>query len=151
MAKFIRYALATFCFAASVGCLALWWRSFTTPDRIELLGPGFLSTGPLEIETIASFAAVGVLPDRASINFGLWEDATVREKVGRVYGRLLGVVYFSLWFPVFLFALAAVAAIHVGRRFTLRSSLVAVTVVAMLLGMVVALYDVNSVAIRRGQ
>ena len=25
MAKFIRYALATVCFVASVGCMALWW------------------------------------------------------------------------------------------------------------------------------
>ena len=27
MMRLLRYALATFCFAASVGCLALWWRS----------------------------------------------------------------------------------------------------------------------------
>jgi hypothetical protein len=28
MAKYIRYAIAAVFFAASVGCLGLWWRSF---------------------------------------------------------------------------------------------------------------------------
>ena len=35
MIRFIRYSLAAVCFAASVGCLALWWRSITTYDRVE--------------------------------------------------------------------------------------------------------------------
>ena len=35
MAKFIRYALATVCFAASVGCLALWWRSLNLARVID--------------------------------------------------------------------------------------------------------------------
>jgi hypothetical protein len=34
MTKFIRYALATVCFAASVGCLALWWRSMSRVERL---------------------------------------------------------------------------------------------------------------------
>ena len=32
MLKALRYALATFCFAASVGCLALWGRSEVVRD-----------------------------------------------------------------------------------------------------------------------
>jgi hypothetical protein len=39
MAKLIRYTLAAICLAASVGCMALWWRSLTTLDRTT--GPCF--------------------------------------------------------------------------------------------------------------
>jgi hypothetical protein len=48
-------------------------------------------------------------------------------------------VFFPLWFPAVTFALAGVGTLRLGRRFTLRSALIATTVVAGLLGMVVAL------------
>jgi hypothetical protein len=48
-------------------------------------------------------------------------------------------MYFPIWFPALVFALAAGAAIRLGRQFTLRSALVGMSVVAALLGMVVAL------------
>jgi hypothetical protein len=34
MLNYIRYTLAALCLAASVGCLALWWRSITTYDSV---------------------------------------------------------------------------------------------------------------------
>ncbi len=37
MMSYIRYALALLCFAASVGCLALWWRMSSQPRVITLL------------------------------------------------------------------------------------------------------------------
>jgi hypothetical protein len=49
------------------------------------------------------------------------------------------IVHFPLWYPALIFALAGVAAMRLGRRFTLRSAIIATTVVAGLLGMVVAL------------
>jgi hypothetical protein len=57
--------------------------------------------------------------------------------VSKTYGGG-AVFYFPLWYPALVFALAAVAAIRIGR-FTLRSPLVGTSVVAALLGMVVAL------------
>jgi hypothetical protein len=44
-----------------------------------------------------------------------------------------------LWYPALIFALAGVASLTLGRRFTLRSAIIATTVVAGLLGMAVAL------------
>ena len=46
-------------------------------------------------------------------------------------------VFFPLWYPAF--ALAAVGVLRLGQRFTLRSAIIATTVVAGLLGMAVAL------------
>jgi hypothetical protein len=48
-------------------------------------------------------------------------------------------VSFPLWYPALIFALAGVASIRIGRRFTLRSAIIATTVVAGLLGMVVGM------------
>jgi hypothetical protein len=60
-------------------------------------------------------------------------------KHGGQFGRNSDSIYFPLWYPTLVFALAAVAAIRVGRRFTLRSTLIATAIVAALLGMVAAL------------
>ena len=48
-------------------------------------------------------------------------------------------VFFPLWYPALTFALAGVAALRLGRRFTLRSAIIATTVVAAILGMAVGL------------
>ncbi|WP_145430030.1 hypothetical protein [Lacipirellula limnantheis] len=54
-------------------------------------------------------------------------------------GRYRSAVYFPLWYPALIFALAGVGTLRLGRRFTIRSAIVATTVVAGLLGMAVAL------------
>jgi hypothetical protein len=143
MAKVIRYALATICFAASVGCLALWRRS----DK--LLAVTYLGIN-LEFEVATDFGFASVYmnegsPSRQSSTWELteldaWETPWFADELdeGR-FGREGNAVYFPLWYPVLVFALAAVAAMRVGRRFTLRSTLIATTIVAALLGMVVAL------------
>ncbi len=46
---------------------------------------------------------------------------------------------FPLWYAALVFVLAGVGALRLGRRFTLRSVSIATTVVAGLMGMVVAL------------
>ena len=48
-------------------------------------------------------------------------------------------LYFPLWYPALIFALAGVAALKLGRRFTLRLAIIATTVVAGLLGVIVTL------------
>ena len=45
----------------------------------------------------------------------------------------------TFWYPAIVFALAAVGVLRLGKPFTIRSALIATTVVAVLLGMVVAL------------
>jgi hypothetical protein len=56
-----------------------------------------------------------------------------------MFGRLPFGIYFPLWYPSLIFALAGVASLRLGRRFTLRSAIIAMTVVAGLLGIAVIL------------
>jgi hypothetical protein len=60
-------------------------------------------------------------------------------RFGRVMGSKATIIFFPLWYPALVFALAGVAALRFRRQFSIRSALVAVSVVAALLGMVVAL------------
>jgi hypothetical protein len=152
MAKFIRYTLATICIAASVGCLALWWRSYTisdvavgpspTPEHIIHFSAfrGSFALGhlappiPAKAPPISSWHYSG---ERISDDFELF-DSRRRPIVnfGRTNG---GGYYFPLWYPALILAIVGVAALRLGRRFTLRSAIIATTVVAGLLGMAVGL------------
>ena len=60
------------------------------------------------------------------------------EKQGR-FGHFLDILYFPLWYPALIFTLAGVAALRLGRRFTLRSAIVATSILAGLLGMAVGM------------
>jgi hypothetical protein len=144
MAKYIRYALATICLAASVGCLALWWRS----DK--LLAVTYLGTHH-EFEVASDFGFASVYANQISSGRRLaewrltaidaWEApwfADELEVQGR-FGGDGGAVYFPLWYPALIFALAGVASLRHGRRFTLRSAIIATTVVAGLLEMAISL------------
>lgn len=57
--------------------------------------------------------------------------------------RMFGVdevgIWFPLWYPALLFALAGVGVICFRRQFSIRATLICVSVVALLLGMAVAL------------
>jgi len=55
------------------------------------------------------------------------------------FSTVPAIVYFPFWYPALLFALAGIGLLRLGRRFTLRSAMIATTVVAGLLGMAVAL------------
>jgi hypothetical protein len=146
MLTYLRYSLATFCFAASVGCLALSWRSFTHRD-IVILQSSFLGNqvnlvfncGQMRVQarypadTMPSIRHLAVKPTD-----GEW----FRQFVTRFGYFGIGVddsVFFPLWYPALIFALAGVATLRLGRRFTLRSAIIATTVVAGLLGMAVGL------------
>ena len=115
MLTYLRDALATVCFAASVGCLALWkvdyfeW-SLGISKHTELIVT--IDSGMAAVE----FYKAGATPPQNC--------------------RPIGV---PLLFPALIFALAGVAALRLGRRFTLRSAIIATTVVAGLLGMAVGL------------
>jgi hypothetical protein len=158
MAKFIRYALATVCFAASVGCLALWWRSVQSPYSTDIvctypqvggicsLDRGRLSAryywmppqspglGPARRFEVSTYYVGGAFAKLA----GNIIDASAFEKHGS-FGCMFNAIYCPLWYPALIFALAGIAPLRFGRRFTIRSAIIATTVVAGLLGMAVGL------------
>ncbi len=150
MLTYLRYALATFCFAASVGCLALW-------SLAAWLGIYFYAEGGnryLGSIHLESHAGAGILTFRGpspnlAINNG-WIFSrrpaylsTIFLKIAHshhgLFGQLTDSYYFPLWYPALIFALAGVGTLRLGRRFTIRSALIATTIVAVLLGMVVVL------------
>ena len=147
MLTYLRYILAAICLAASVGCLALWWRSDTHVESVF----GSVSRATL----LQVYAYCGRCNVRLG-EFGPTKWKHKSEEFGDEYRALNSSqpyfsasvhhhprtqyqIFFPLWFPALVFALAAVAAIRIGRQFTLRSALVGMSVVAALLGMVVAL------------
>ena len=146
MVKLIRYTLAALCLAASVGCLALWWRSYYTSDRY--IGPSY-SQPPrtLFCDTIDGVVVVGMASRtvRTMTNYSVvkgWDiipPAFLEHRtVNGAFGTYGDAVYFPLWYPALVFALAGVGILRVGR-FTIRSALIATTIMAALLGMVVVL------------
>ena len=152
MLTYLRYALATFSFAVSVGCLALWGWTVTNGDRVYTArclspalgwhldsggGTGIFTVGRTRNQLKWKWSVdAGPLPD--------WDAWFAQKKWPRtgVFGSLEWgnfAVYFPLWYPTLIFALAGAASLRLGRRFTLRSAIIATTVVAGLLGMAVAL------------
>jgi hypothetical protein len=146
MLTYLRYALATFCFAASVGCLGLWWRS--SAFRVLFIAPNFGSPRSyIAIENRVGFTTMVVLEDVQPT----WMYIENELKPARIQDEKMNMrrrgqfwkndfgCKFPLWYPTLIFALAGVAALRLGRRFTIRSAIIATTVVAGLLGMAVRL------------
>lgn len=154
MLTYLRYALATVCFAISIGCAALWWRSFDKLDRLyvpiwnqpKLLlfasGHGTASVSTLtppkrmpmsELKlryTSADAAPLSITRPKSRYGLGHFSFSSTASEFG---------LDVPLWYASLIFALAGVAALRLGRRFTLRSAIIATTIVAVLLGILVAL------------
>ena len=152
--NYIRYSVATVCFAASVGCLLLWWRSYSISYRAE--GPNYAAPDfsvVLEAYYGRGIALLGVSNDIPLQIWSLRSTADDRrlKQMRDIFtnshsfallptgGKASLSFHFPLWYPALIFALAGVASLRLGRRFTLRSALIATTVVAGLLGMAVIL------------
>ena len=148
MLTYLRYALATFCLAASVGCLVILGWSARRSQSVECV---MSDVGPLLID---------VQLCRGEAKVAVSRNNPIRRRVAPSIKTLDGIyliqfdrtyqsqgyfataarsVYFPLWYPALIFALAGVAALRFRRQFSIRSALIAVSVVAALLGMVVAL------------
>jgi hypothetical protein len=155
MLTYLRYALATFCFAASVGCLGLWGLShidvFNPRDWVTCELP--LSTDKVKFEAYRGVAVIGRIPNSANrsgllLYFSNIADEKRVERLGFPYdsdlkmGRF-GIVspfcYFPLWHPTLIFGLAGMAVLRFPRRFSIRSALSTITVVATLIGLAVIL------------
>ena len=152
MTRFIRYTLATFCIAACVGCLALWWRSERLPF-VETISGSLNGSESLSVTTCCGRCNITLLdfattPWRFRVNgpydseFRALNTGYPRFKAEANFSqptRGRYVCHFPLWYPALIFALACVGVLRFRRQFTIRSALVATTVVAALIGMAVIL------------
>ena len=161
MLTYLRYALATSCFAASVGCLALWRSTLRTDIEIH---PGTIGPYQLMLKACDGCCVVRAMPigkiifitiptqlksglraqkmqERQlsyAVEFRRLAFTSLVERDGR-FGHNGDAIHFPLWYPALICALAGVASLRLGRRFSLRSAIIATTVVAGLLGMAVGL------------
>ena len=150
MAKIIRYALATFCFVASVGCSALWRRSFSYSESIS--GPSVFRGELLYLHALRGTGALGtqVIARTPHWKYGSRPRAEVEsvgsgdgDENGRRFGAVLNdavwFVNFPILYPALIFALAGLGIVKFRRQFSIRSALITTTVVAALFGMAVTL------------
>ncbi|QDT72960.1 hypothetical protein [Lacipirellula limnantheis] len=159
MLTYLRYALATVCLAASVGCLALWGWSYTYFYQ-AILGI------PFKVERVcltASYGNFDVIAEEPGSHFPFKQrwlfttkhndsidrfcDMGMARRAGFDWGLVGG--YGPLWYPVLVFGLSGVGVLRL-NRFTLRSAIIATTVVAGLLGVAVGMRnDLAAVRMRR--
>ncbi|MBA4107884.1 MAG: hypothetical protein C0485_19300 [Pirellula sp.] len=148
MLTYLRYALATVCFAASVGCLALWGWSYTyfyqailgIPFRVERV---CLTASYGNFDVIAEepgsyfpFKERWLLKTKHNDTIDKFCDMGMSRRAGFDWGRVGG--YGPLWYPTLVFAFTGVGVLKL-NRFTLRSIITATTVVAGLLGVAVGM------------
>lgn len=150
MLTYLRYALATVCFAASVGCVALWWRSFSCSESVS--GPSVFQGEMLYLHALRG---TGTLGTQVIARTPLWkygsrpraEVESAESSDGDEHGRRFGAgwtdaawfVNFPLLYPALVSALAGMGVLRFRRQFSLRSAMITTTVVATLVGMTVIL------------
>lgn len=155
MAKFVRYALAVLFFAASVGCVALW--SWTVASENTNIIVCYFANGknadhqsPMFAVEMMQGEAVFRRYDEAFADRG-WDvklatvspttAASFRDRISKLGLFFIAEpwIYFPLWYPALVFALAGVGVLRFRWQFTIRSALIGLTVVAAILGIAVAL------------
>lgn len=148
MLTYVRYSLAAMFFAASIGCISAWVAS--------LARPGVLDDAGLHLKYFSAYAelydgivVVWVEPPKTKragwelLSYKLiptgheryLEIQAEQGKFGSVNGRD---IFFPLWYAAFILSLVGIVTLRLGSRFTLRSAIVATTVLAVLMGAVVA-------------
>ncbi|QDT74031.1 hypothetical protein [Lacipirellula limnantheis] len=139
MAKYVRYALASVCFAVSVGCLAMWWTGLksqvgyyaTTWNVVIDVNRGFLwwdvRSSPPATETSWAF-----IPKMSE------PSISPPAKGKALFGHDGYGYHLPLWYASLIFAFAGVGILQV-RRFTIRLALIATTIVSLLFGMIALL------------
>ena len=155
MLTYLRYTLAAVCFAASVGCLALW--GWTISDERQGVIVRCISNISNQSDDKLMFymeaqqgEAICTIYAQPFVERG-WNVKSTQmspESAARIRDRLskFGLffvaepwVYFPLWYPALIFALAGVGVLRFRRQFSIRSAMICLTVVAALLGMAVVL------------
>ncbi|WP_428306205.1 hypothetical protein [Lacipirellula sp.] len=143
--NWLRYAIALVCYATSAGCLVLWGRSywyFETWSRLSSTGvllrmEDCIGFGRISLYDLPGFDPGWGYHSSAAFDSSAYFNIDTEGAFG-LHQIPAAEMHFPLWYPALVFALAAVAAIRFGKRFTLRSAIAATTVVAGLLGIVVA-------------
>lgn len=150
MLTYLRYMLATFCFAASVGCLALaWdtianklnWTAMYVSPSYNLYLRAASGTGNVELRRriLPGDSLIGEWHVQSSTFRGRSAQPPWTERQQSAFGRTRTGVFFPLWYPALSFALAGVGVLRFRPQFSIRSALVCLTVVAALLGIAVVL------------
>ena len=145
MLTYLRYTLAAVCFAASVGCLPLWWRSFTIHEQIFCQRPA-----SSEVIYVSAFRGAGYLGVANAPKVPItWQHVPIviadmnipaEARFGPPqFGWMGKGYYFPLWYAALIFALAGVGVLRFRRQFSIRSALIATTAIAALIGMAVTL------------
>ena len=127
MLTYLRYALAVVCFAASVGCLALWWRSNVFIEQIDWKSD---FDGEF-VSAVCSFGECEVYyfgPGEHDVRVR-WRVYSTRIGLDRVvlhehysrglFGATSESIYFPIWYAALIFALAGVAALRFRRQFSI--------------------------------
>ena len=142
----LRYALATICFAASVGCMGL--RVWSILDTSGMRMVSYSTTGAYHCEIFnGQFHAYFAPESRRWTEYIGWLAISHAAPEGMVERRAtfprLGLsphgYLFPAWYPALIFALAGVGILRLSRRFRIRFTLIATTVVAALVGIAVIL------------
>ncbi|QDT74035.1 hypothetical protein [Lacipirellula limnantheis] len=142
MLTYLRYALASVCFAASVACLALWFRSIGATELLMAPNNATNCDVMIGLEFGRIYFAVDNQPMKVSSEWSHIsgrpnEDFDIEQEISKQ--RNPRIVSAPLIFAALIFALAGVGVLRFRRQFSIRSALICVSVVALLLGMVVAL------------
>ena len=151
MLTYLRYTLAAGCFAASVGCLLLWWRTASEKSSHYTISyhsiSGAIYAQLLDSQVHAYFSSetkratgyVGRLASSRKAHASLLDWQLSQPQFGRTRRGYKYGVTFPIWYPALIVALAGVGVLRFRRQFSIRSALVCLTMVAALLGMAVVL------------
>ena len=146
MSKPFRYALATFCFAVSVVCLACWGWLVLSGSSITIYVDVVASKSyciELQRNSIAwqSFPGRPLFPPIAlevEREPYFWNLPVLIKRHG-AFGVVGPLTFFPIWYLVPIFALAGVGVLRVRRQFSILSAMIATAIVAALIGMVIVL------------
>jgi hypothetical protein len=142
MLKYLRITVTALSLTACVLLIALWVRSYWRLDILEKRG-GF---GAIQISSVIGRIAIGNLDPRTAIGKS-YLSVVAGDAADWRKGRVFGFDYYDdgivtafvapHWFPALIAAtLAVIPWIQSTKRFSLRTLLIATTLVAVVLGIV---------------
>jgi hypothetical protein len=139
MLTYLRYSLATVCFSASVGSLAVSLFSFANSRIVNLAAHLGEADEEVSVMVMGQIAIVSVgksvTSDHSAASMIIY-DLIYGQRRGMI-GQIWHCFYFPTWYASAVAAFAGVGVLRLGRRFTLRAALIATTIVTLLLGMAV--------------
>ena len=146
MLTYLRYTLATVCFAASVGCLVLWWGSMTHLEKVEVA----TRSTSVTVRLSYGYLTFSKMPNRTGFERSSHSSYKLTPKTqsqvldelsltSRRLGQTGAYRYFPLWYPSLILVLAGVGVLRFRRQFSIRSAMICLTVAAALLGIAVVM------------